>query len=203
MTPNRGKQTRSLQILSQWTSTIRIASTYVSLDAFGNVFSACLVYSCCMLTLFRWCPSDTPSAAWYPHPPQNVSRGEVLLAFPSVFSHKMFADHHENDGLVDVRLLSTRNGSRTAVYSNASNGRWPVIPLGKSGCIQHLRPAIYPPGEMWCNSSAELANAAFDSGKIWAASGLIESADGSTVSLFYGGNPASHGRECHHHHQPQ
>ena len=52
----------------------------------------------------------TPTAAWWPHPPSGANHGEVLLAFPSVFAHKMFADHHENDGLVEVRLLASRDG---------------------------------------------------------------------------------------------
>jgi len=138
----------------------------------------------------------TPTAAWWPHPPSGANHGAVLLAFPSVFAHKMFADHHENDGLVEVRLLASRDGV-AAKYVPAANGRSPVLPLGQSGCT-HLQPSIYPAGEMWCNRTSELAKGDFDSGKIWAVSGLIESSDGRTVSIYYGGNPASHGCDDNH-----
>eukprot|EP01052_Picozoa_sp_SAG31_P059218 SAG31_NODE_18543_length_632_cov_1.345216_2_plen_123_part_01 len=119
-----------------------------------------------------------------------------MLAFPSVFAHKMFADHHENDGLVEARILASRDGV-SAQYVPASNGRSPVLPLGQSGCT-HLKPSIYPAGEMWCNQTSELALGDFDAGKIWAVTGLVESTDRRTVSIYYGGNPASHGCDDNH-----
>jgi hypothetical protein len=121
------------------------------------------------------------------------------LFFPSLFQH---ASPYAvgNDGVLDVRLLVSKNGSE-AHYTAAANGRAPFVSLGINTCpfsggldsLAGLSGKVPTHGANWCDlRSGALGHTAFDASMVWMASGAAISPDGTETLMYHSGNPATH-----------
>ena len=76
---------------------------------------------------------DIYTNAWTPYP--SVDSPAVHLFFPSYYHHfsKSAPWGFGNDGLLDIRLLVSRDGENIS-YTSTANARQPFVPLGVNDC---------------------------------------------------------------------
>ena len=121
----------------------------------------------------------------------------VVLFFPSAFQHMDLAGDPapHNDGLVDIRFGSARSVLDNISYPPTRNGRAPFVPVGVNSCPALVLANVDSPQRIdWCrNSAANLNETAIDAGTKYMASGYVVSPDGTQLSLYSGGVPATHG----------
>ena len=139
---------------------------------------------------------DVYTNSWTPYPSID-DPAPVHLYFPSFFAHFPSYDGagapygFDNDGILDIRLLVSRDGKHIG-YAPARNGRAPFVALGPTSC----GPGATAPSVMggWCdpNSPAQ-ARTAPDTSGTYMASGWVPSADGSEVYLMASAQPETHG----------
>lgn len=116
--------------------------------------------------------------------------GDVYVGFPSAFSHTTFAYGDNNDGLVDIRFIVSRDGKRFQ-FVDAPDGRAPWIPLGLNTCDE-LVPAVADPANMqWCAKTATLERTSVAGAALYMAQGVVT--EGSKMHVYYGAEPMSHG----------
>ena len=92
---------------------------------------------------------DVYTNAWTPYP-SITAPDAVHLFFPSFYEHFSASAPYGfgNDGLLDIRLVTTRDLESNLSYVPARNGRSPFVPLGinKCGllCGSYLRAVVDP-----------------------------------------------------------
>ena len=89
-----------------------------------------------------------------------------------------------NDGLLDVRLVTSSNGINLT-YVPGRNGRSPYVPLGINRCGSRASsPSI---SEGWCSPQSGIeARINPDTSQIYMADGYVASNDGERVLLLHG-----------------
>ena len=152
---------------------------------------------------------DIYTNAWTPYP--SIDNPAVHLFFPSYYAH--FDSYSGaalsgepgarppygfgNDGLLDVRLVVSRDG-KSLDYVPARNGRAPYVPLGLNEC----GPRASAPGVAggWCSPFTGVeARTSPDTSAMYMASGWVPSADGTEVYLFGSAQPFTHGDDGQKH----
>ena len=76
-----------------------------------------------------------------------------ILMFPSIFQKCVLAENEINDGLLDIRFISSFDGGHTANYvpSDISNARQPFVRLNLNRCDgKHLNYSSFPKDMPWC-----------------------------------------------------
>ena len=123
--------------------------------------------------------------------PSLDAANPVHLFFPSMYHHFSSSAPYGfgNDGILDIRLVSTRDVKSTTAnanltYPNAPNGRSPFVPLGVTKCgADASRPGV--PGG-WCSigaNSTALRETTVDTSAMYMANGYLVSNDGAEVYL--------------------
>jgi len=135
---------------------------------------------------------DVYTNSWTPYP--SIEKPAVHLFFPSMYFH--FGSNpwgHGNDGLLDIRMLVSRDGASLGYVQNASNARSAYVALGDNSCGAGLgsRPEVHGG---WCNEfSGELAYTATDTSAMYMASGFLFSSDGGSVLQYSSAQSLTHG----------
>ena len=134
---------------------------------------------------------DVYTNAWTPYPSIDHP-GRVHLFFPSMF-HQFPArlpwPVAGSDGLLDIRLVASRNGQNLS-YTATRNARAPFVALGVNDCAG-TTPSV---AGGWCNpKSMEQAHTSVDTSAMYMASGYLPSRDGHEVFLYASGQPNTHG----------
>lgn len=133
---------------------------------------------------------DVYTNSWTPYP--SIYNPSVHLFFPSIFHH--FAANlpfpgYAADGILDLRLVASRDGSNLS-YTSARNGRSPFVPLGINDCPSST-PTV---AGGWCDpNTLEESRTSMDTSAMYAASGYLESHDGHGLHLYSSGQPNTHG----------
>jgi hypothetical protein len=96
-----------------------------------------------------------------------------------------------NDGLVDVRLVVSRDGLNLS-YTDTANARSPFVPLGDNQCGGGAHSPSVPDG--WCSPfDGVLERQPFDTSTMYMASGYILSNNGAEIFLYVAATPFTHG----------
>ena len=137
---------------------------------------------------------DVYTNAWTPVP--SVADPIVHVMFPSFYRH--FGPHapfgFANDGLLDIRLVVSRDGVQWQYAADARSGRSPFVPLGPNRCGG----AAHAPGNVggWCDPvSGVESRTAFDTSAAYMADGYVPAADG-TLLFYASGQPMTHGGDA-------
>jgi hypothetical protein len=138
---------------------------------------------------FSFDAEDPPCLDYYTSAITKLDDG-IYLGFPSAFSHTTFGYGDGNDGLVDVRLIVSRDGV-TFRFVDAIDGRAPWIPLGLNTCDQLVPADADPAGMQWCAKTATLEGTAADGAALYMTQGVLPSH--GKVSVFYGAEAMTHG----------
>lgn len=137
---------------------------------------------------------DLYTNAYTPYP--SIEKPAVHLFFPSMYYHFQGNPYgHSNDGLLDVRMLVSRDGISLDYVSGAWNARSPYVSLGDNSCGEGLasRPQVHGG---WCDEkSGELAFTSTDSSAMYMASGHLFSNDGSQVFQYVSAQSFTHGAD--------
>ena len=139
---------------------------------------------------------DIYTNAWTPYP--SIEDPTVHLYFPSYYSHFTSDAPYGfgNDGLLDVRLLVSRDGYNLTYVPGARNSRSPFVSLGINKCGAST-PSIK---NGWCNPYNGIEqHTAADTSAIYMASGYISSNDDTEVYLYASAQPFTHGGDAGKH----
>ena len=139
---------------------------------------------------------DIYTNAWTPYP--SIEDPSVHLYFPSYYSHFTSDAPYGfgNDGLLDVRLLVSRDGYNLTYVPGARNSRSPFVSLGINKCGAST-PSIK---NGWCNPYNGIEqHTAADTSAIYMASGYISSNDDTEVYLYASAQPFTHGGDAGKH----
>eukprot|EP00040_Diaphanoeca_grandis_P030387 m.179576 g.179576 ORF g.179576 m.179576 type:complete len:633 (-) comp31981_c0_seq2:690-2588(-) len=141
---------------------------------------------------------DVYTNAWTPYP--SIDSPVVHLFFPSFYHHFQQPNPYGfgNDGILDIRLVITRNLSANLTYTTATNARSPFVPLGINNCGGTAHAPETPDG--WCSpTSGEEAQTSADTSAMYMASGHIMSSVGDEVFFYASGQPFTHGGDSGKH----
>ena len=130
---------------------------------------------------------DVYTNAWTPYP--SIESPAVHLFFPSMYHH-FGADApwgNGNDGLLDIRLVVSRDGKQLN-YTAARNNRVPFVPLGFNMCGA-TTPSV---AGGWCSPFDGIeAATSFDTSAIYMASGFVPNKN--WIYFYSSGQPFTHG----------
>ena len=119
-----------------------------------------------------------------------------ILMFPSIFQKCVLAENEKNDGLLDIRLISSFDGGHTANYvpSDTSNARQPFVRLNLNRCDgKDLNYSSFPKDMPWCVSDTEsVGKSTYGAGENYFNPGYIEVNNGEDLLLYYGGAAFTH-----------
>jgi hypothetical protein len=142
---------------------------------------------------------DIYTNAWTPYP--NDLNPVVHFFFPSMYYHfgPRFPFGFSNDGLLDIRLLVSRDGEHLYYVPDDRGGgsggsgvgfRSPFVSLGMNEC------GATAPGILngWCSPTSGIeSKTTFDTSAMYMASGHLLSPDGNFIYLYSSGQPFTHG----------
>ena len=107
------------------------------------------------------CPPQVYTNAWTPYP--SIEAPVVHLFFPSFYYHFLSTAPFGfgNDGLLDIRLVVSRDGAQVG-YSSAKNARSPWVPLGYNKC----GPGAHAPDNVggWCSPKTDASGIGEEAG---------------------------------------
>eukprot|EP00041_Stephanoeca_diplocostata_P032140 m.1021570 g.1021570 ORF g.1021570 m.1021570 type:complete len:206 (-) comp24095_c0_seq18:2601-3218(-) len=102
-----------------------------------------------------------------------------------------------NDGLLDIRLLTSTNGVNIT-YAAATNARSPFVPLGTNLCGPNAASPSIKSG--WCSPTSGIeSSTSFDTSAQYMADGYVPSTDGTLLYLYSSGQPFTHGGDAGKH----
>ena len=136
---------------------------------------------------------DAYTNAWTPYP--SPEHPVVHLFFPSMYFH--FGKNNPfgfgNDGLLDIRLLVSRDGKKlNYVGPRAAAARAPFVKLGVNKCGPRASSPSAPQG--WCSPTTGVEqHTSFDTSAMYMASGHLLSPDGTSLLFYASGQPFTHG----------
>ena len=107
----------------------------------------------------------------------------------SLFLTCLHVRGYGNDGILDIRMVASRDGTRLN-YSTARNGRAPFVPLGINDC-ESTTPSVEGG---WCSPfSGVEARTSADTSAMYMASGYVPSVDGHSLFFYSSAQPFTHG----------
>jgi hypothetical protein len=152
-------------------------------------------------------PMDVYTNAWTPYP--SIASPLVHLFFPSFYHHFAYPAplNTTNDGLLDIRLLFSDDGTNLSYVDGARNARSPFVRLGDNTCGAHRHAPSVMGG--WCDviKNARLDVSAPDTSAMYMASGFVDSATldsgegggfgGGELFFYASAQPFTHGGMKH------
>lgn len=138
---------------------------------------------------------DIYTNAWTPYP--SIDSPVVHLFFPSYYHHfsRTAPWGFGNDGLLDIRLIVSRDGEHLN-YTSTANARQPFVPLGINDCGAST-PSVR---SGWCSPYSGIeSHTSFDTSAMYMASGYIPSADGHELYFYSSGQAFTHGGDSANH----
>eukprot|EP00943_MAST-04B_sp_MAST-4B-sp1_P000843 g843.t1 len=119
-----------------------------------------------------------------------------ILMFPAIYQKCIFAANNGNDGILDVRFISSFDGGHTANYvpSEISNARQPFVRLNINRCDgKNLNYSYFPKDMPWCkDDTMSVSHAAYGASQNYFGAGYIEVNNGEDLLLYYGGTAFTH-----------
>lgn len=140
---------------------------------------------------------DIYTSAWTPYP--SIDDPNVVhLYFPSMYAHfdSSAPFGFSNDGLLDIRLLTSRDGYNLSyVPASRNKGRSSYVSLGVNRCGSNASTPSVKGG--WCSPFTGIENSTSpDTSGMYMASGYVNSLDDTEVYLYASAQPFTHGGDA-------
>ena len=119
-----------------------------------------------------------------------------ILMFPAIYQKCVLPQKNGNDGILDVRFISSFDGGHTASYvpSEISNARKPFVRLALNRCSgKNLNYSYFPKDMPWCNDDINaVSTSTYGSGQNYFGAGYVEANNGEDLLFYYGGTTFTH-----------